>query len=89
MNFYKRSTNLYDRYNTYTYVYKIRFNNLTAIFHDFYEVIFYKNGKIHNSKNAAICRESKVKFFWLYDTNYGSEFAKESWRIFVKLKAFL
>ena len=91
MYFYRRSFKhySYSNYNTYIYVNKIRFNNLNAIFHDYYEVIFYKNGKIHNSKNAAIYSESSGKNFWLYDMNYSNEFTKESWRKFVKLKAFL
>ena len=83
MYFYRRSFKhySYSNYNTYIYVNKIRFNNLNAIFHDYYEVIF--------SKNAAIYSESSGKNFWLYDMNYSNEFTKESWRKFVKLKAFL
>jgi hypothetical protein len=91
MNFYRRSVKHYSviNYNTYIYVNKIRSNNLNAIFHDYYEVIFYKNGKIHNSKNAAIYSKSRGKNFWLYDMNYSNEFTKKSWRKFVKMQAFL
>ncbi len=70
---------------------KIRFNNLDAIYHDYYNIIFYKNGIISNSKNAALIEINEYKEFILNDEYYGCEndFTKESWRRFTKLKAFL
>ena len=54
-------------------------------------VYFYKNGKYHNSKNAAIINYIGYKEFSLNDEYYGDEydFTKQSWRRFVKLKFFL
>ena len=70
---------------------KIKAYNLTAIFNDHYNVIFYKNGEIHNNKNAAYINYSGFKEFRLNGIYYGCEehFNKKSWRKFVKLKAFL
>ena len=70
---------------------KIRINNLDAIYHDYYNIIFYKNGIISNSKNAAFIEINEYKEFILNDKYYGNQddFTKESWRRFTKLKAFL
>jgi hypothetical protein len=70
---------------------KIKAYNLTAIFNDHYNVIFYKNGEMHNNKNAAFIEINEYKEFILNGIYYGCEehFNKKSWRKFVKLKAFL
>ena len=70
---------------------KIRINNLDAIYHDYYNVIFYKNGIISNSKNAAFIEINEYKEFYLNDKDYGDEnsFTKKSWRKFAKLQVFL
>ena len=69
---------------------KIVNNKLTAIYLD-YNVYFYKNGKMHNSKNAAYADYNNFKHFHLNGKFYGYEgtFTKESWRRFVKMQAFL
>jgi hypothetical protein len=70
---------------------KIRINKLTAIFNDYYDVCFYKNGLLHNTKNAAFFDLNGNKAFYLNDDFYGYEyhFAKKSWRRFVKMNTFL
>lgn len=81
MKFYR-----YFNYN------KARINKLTAIYsNDNYYVLFYKNGKFHNAKNASNIILNGQKSFWLNDKLYGTEenFTKKSWRKFVKLQAFL
>ena len=76
---------------TTNYLNEIRFNNLTAIYDNYYNVIFYKNGKRHNSKNTSYISKNGRKEFCLNAIYYGSEedFTKKSWRRFVKLQAFL
>ena len=67
---------------------KIKNNNIIAVYQDYYGVVFYKNGKRHNTRNAAdIIDNSKI--FYLNGEWYGDNFTKESWRKFFKLKAFL
>jgi hypothetical protein len=70
---------------------KIRAYNLTAIYNDHFNVIFYKNGKTHNTKNVAYIRRDGYKTFCLNDKYFGDQnyFTKKSWRKFVKLQAFL
>ena len=56
-------------------------------------LLFYKNGKMHNSKNAAHAYYG-YKSFSLKGENYGNltKFNKSSWRKFVrelKMKVFL
>jgi hypothetical protein len=85
MKFYK------DKNNSLYYLDKIEVYNLTAICLDFiFNINFYKNGKIHNLKNAAHIN-GIYKDYYLNDLYYGSEFdfTKSSWRRFVKLQAFL
>ncbi len=79
MKFYKDV-----RYN------EIRINKLIAICSDCYNVVFYKNDKIHNTKNAAYI-VGEYKAFYLNDINHShnKDFNKKSWRKFVKLQAFL
>jgi hypothetical protein len=64
--------------------------HLTAIYDNYYYVHFFKNGKRHNSKNAAFI-DGIYKQFFLNGQSYGYEcyFNKQSWRRFVKLQAFL
>jgi hypothetical protein len=70
---------------------EVRMSKITAICSYYYSVVFYKNGKIHNTKNAAYINGLGYKQFVLNDKYYGVEtnFTKESWRRFVKLKVFL
>ena len=82
MKFYKYKQEQY-------YYNKIRNNKLNAIY-SFDYVMFFKNGLSHNNKNAAdIIDYSKI--FYLNGICYGNNtnFTKQSWRIFVKLQAFL
>jgi hypothetical protein len=82
MKFYK------DKYS-YGYCDKIINNNLTIMYSNIY-IYFYKNGKNHNTKNAAFI-SNKYKEFRLNGKYYGNtnDFTKQSWRRFVKLQAFL
>jgi hypothetical protein len=88
MKFYK------DKFKWY-YWDKILVNKLTAVYIDtnFDYIIFYKNGKEHNSKNAAHIHKNKFKQFYLNGFKnakaYKKKFTKQSWRRFVKLQAFL
>jgi hypothetical protein len=75
------------------YLNKIENNNLTAIYSNVCDSVFFiKNAKQHNPKNFSYIRyDKKYKKFCLNSKYYGSEedFTKESWRRFFKLKAFL
>ena len=83
MRFYKFINSLYYRN-------KIKDNNLTAIYTDYNSVTFYVNGKFNNFKNAAYVTNYGSKQFCLNHISYGyNNFTKQSWRKFVKLKAFL
>ena len=64
---------------------------LTAIHNGFLMVTFYKNGRLHNTKNAAYIYGNKQKQFCLNDKRYVNQkkFTKESWRRFVKIQVFL
>ncbi len=67
--------------------------NLSAIYCDSSYCEFFKNGQIHNYKNASII-DFKFKKYFLNNKYYGCEyeFTKKSWRKFVrelKLQAFL
>jgi hypothetical protein len=66
-------------------------NKLTATHCDHYAIRFYKNGKFHNSKNAAYIENNGYKEFALYDISFGCafDFTKKSWRKFVRLQVFL
>ena len=55
-------------------------------------VVFVKNNKWHNNKNAAFVWKNKTKHFYFEDIIYDNNFNKKSWRKFakyLKLKAFL
>jgi len=85
MKFYK------DKKNSLYYLDKIEVYDLTAICIDFiFNINFYKNGKIHNTKNAAYIH-NEYKDYYLDGKCYGDDdsFNKQSWCKFVKLKAFL
>jgi hypothetical protein len=87
----------------YTNNYKISYlnlineNKLNAVYSNIFFVKFFKNGKDHNSKNAAYVEHytfiSKYieKYFYLNGKCYGTnnDFTKQSWRKFVKLQVFL
>ena len=66
---------------------------LTAIYRNNIYIAFFKKGYSHNIKNASIIYTDNSGYneFRLNDNLYGYEnkFTKESWRRFVKLKAFL
>lgn len=85
MKFYKEDR---DRFN---FCNKIRINKLNAICCDFFYCEFYKNGQIHNSKNAAYINYSGYKIFYLNNKLYGysGDYTKQSWRKFIKLQFFL
>ncbi len=82
MNFYR------DRFNSY-YWGKVYYKKITAIYQSALGVIlFFKNGLRHN--NIAY-NYNGYKEFYLNGIRYGNEsdFTKESWRRFCKLKVFL
>lgn len=75
-------------------IYNIIFNNkITAILNskDSNAIYFFTNSKQHNYKNAAYTDKYGYKEFCLNGKACGSQkhFTKESWRRYVKLKAFL
>jgi hypothetical protein len=85
MKFYK-DDDYFGRYFDKIKVYK-----LTAICCNSISVNFYKNSKLHNTKNAAHIRFDGYKIFYLNHKLYcdSNNFTKQSWRRFIKLKAFL
>ena len=85
MKFYKFVNEAY-------YLDRIKDYNLTAIYRSSSSSIqFYKNGMLHNSKNAAYVYIGGYKRFYLNGKyySYQDKFTKKSWRKFVKLKVFL
>jgi len=69
-------------------------NKKDAIYYTFvynHHIVFYKNGMLHNAKNAAYNNNSGYKAFYLNGKYYGdlNDFTKKSWRRFVKMQAFL
>ena len=91
MKFYK------EKYYKSYYYNIIIGNDLNAIYFDerqfgdkiYYDIVFFKNGCVHNPKNAIYFRGNKE--FYLNDEIYGYErnFNKQSWRKFVKMEVFL
>ena len=84
MKFYKFINEVY-------YLDRIKDYNLTAIYSSSSSSIqFYKNGLLHNYKNAAYAFIGKYKQFYLNGEYYGNEntFTKKMWRRFVKLQVF-
>ncbi len=87
---YKNSINFYN---------KIKINKLTSIYFyitnssnkSYYGILFFKDGKEHNDKNAAYIRSDEYRLFYLNNKNYGNQkdFTKKSWRRFVKLQVFI
>ncbi len=77
------------RENNFSYLILIKINKLTAIYHNYYYIAFFKNAKLHNDKNASYIYEHKD--FRLNNVHYGHEddFTKESWRRLVKMNVFL
>ena len=83
MKFYK---------NNYYPLIEIKRDRLTCIYIERHEISFLKNGKFHNTKNYSYINYiSRYEAFYLDGVYCGDEndFTKESWRRFVKLKAFL
>ena len=89
MKFYRGEFD-HENFINSKYYYQIINNKLTAIYNDFGGVIFFKNGGVHNAKNAAYFG-GEYKQFRLNAEYYGDNksFTKESWRRFVKLQVFL
>ena len=78
--------------NDFSFWILIKNNKLTAIYHNYDYIAFFKNAKIHNDKNAAYIYGHKQ--FRLNEKYYGNQnnFNKKSWRKFIrglKLQAFL
>ena len=76
MQFYKNKN--------YDYHY-IRYNKLSFVNQDSKQIIFYKDGKTSNKRNAAIIYYGiKAKHFCLNDLFYGydTSFTKQYWRQF-------
>lgn len=75
----------------YTYYDYIVYAKLTAIYTCPFYVEFFKNGLRHNSKNASHIKDDYYKIFHLNSIFMGDsfKFTKQSWRKFVKLRAFL
>jgi hypothetical protein len=75
------------------YYYYITSGKLTCIHFDklYDSVVFYKNGKKNNCKNASYIGNTGYKQFCLNNKIYGNQnnFTKQTWRKFVKLQAFL
>jgi len=65
--------------------------HLNCVYCNYSYVQFFKNGKLHNAKNASYVTYHGMKAFNLNGNFYGkkNDFTKESWRRFVKLQAFL
>ena len=81
----------YNNNKKYNFWNKISNNKLTAIYCDYYGVWVLKNGKHHNTKNAAYVNFRGYKEFILNGKLYGNHdnFNKKSWRRFVKMDVFL
>ncbi len=82
----------YIEYSSSYYWKKICNNELICIYLDYdCHIRFYKNGKIHNNKNAAYINPNNYKSFYLNGKFYGAnnDFTKKTWRKFVKMQAFL
>ena len=85
MKFYKgNQSNIF-------YYDKAKNNKLICVYSDNIAVDFCENVQNHNNKNAAYINYSGFKALWLNGKCYGTnnDFTKQSWRRFVKLKAFL
>jgi hypothetical protein len=76
--------------NTYFWEFILN-NKITAIQNNVFATRFYKNGKLHNAKNAAIIYYTGYTEFRLNGQwhSINKTFTKQSWRKFVKLQAFL
>ena len=83
MKFYKYKRDQY-------YYSKISNNKLNAIY-SFDYVMFFKNGLLHNNKNAAYIADTGYKEFFINNICYGinNNFSKKSWRKFYKLYSFI
>ena len=74
---------------------KIRTDRLTVIYSTNKYILFFKDGKEHNKKNASYYSfNNNFKCYYLNNKPYGinNDFNKQSWRKFVrelKLRAFL
>jgi hypothetical protein len=94
MNFL--TTNKFDNIDSWLdYIDIIKNNKLDVIIQTSECIKFYKNGSIHNSKNAAIVYYTGDKSFIINGNNlfyseiYGEIIDKKYWRKFVKLQVFL
>ena len=83
MKFYR------DKYN-WNFLNKIEHSELTSLHQSYsYIIQFFKNGKLHNYKNASYIFSDYIEFH-LNGTFYGDQddFTKQSWRKFVKMQIF-
>ncbi len=94
MKFFKK--NYFNNIDDWLYYLDIIKNKkLSLIIQGSESIKFYKNGKIHNSKNAAVVYYNGDKCFiingnkFFYSEIYGKIIDKKYWRKFVKMKAFL
>ena len=91
MKFYRHNTYYYSHY----YFDKIIINKLDCVYLHVKDIYFYKNGKLHNNKNASYQSFNKnFRTYYLNGIIYGNQkdFNKQSCRKFVrklKLQAFL
>jgi|LakMenEpi03Aug12_release.lakeMendotaPanAssembly.Ray.scaffolds.fasta_scaffold3154252_1 hypothetical protein len=81
----------YREYHNSNHFNNIICSKLTGICCNKQTISFLKNGKFHNYKNAAYIENSGYKEFILNDITFGCafDFAKKSWRRFVKMQKFL
>ena len=81
----------YIEYIDSGYFHKIICYKLSGICCNRYSISFLKNGKFHNTKNAAYIEKNGYKEFILDDITFGCalDFAKKSWRRFVRMQTFL
>lgn len=83
MKFYR------DRFSS-NYWDKINKNKLSSIYLDYdYDIRFYKNGKLHNIKNAAIFFKNGIKKYYKNNKSYERLILnKKHWRKYLISEAF-
>lgn len=80
----------YNESNTKFYLYKIYYDTGSVVIQNAkHDVTFYKNGKMHNLKNAALFKD-KNKFYFLNGEFHGKNlfFSTKTWRRHVKTHIF-
>ena len=77
-----------DRFSS-NYWDKINKNKLSSIYLDYdYDIRFYKNGKLHNIKNAAIFFKNGIKKYYKNNKSYERFLNKKHWRKYLISEAF-